>query len=207
MKMKYFINLHKGATGLFVLLVMALFDQWHNPTAWLYLALHGTYGLLWVLKSRIFPDRTWGRPVSWLYGVGFVWGGLSLYWIAPLLLAWRDTHAPAWYLGMCATLYTLGVFIHFAADMQKHTALKLHPNRLISDGMFSRLRNPNYFGELLIYLGFGLLAMHWAPPAVLALAITAYWLPMMRRKDRSLSRYPEFERYRQRTNLFIPFVL
>jgi hypothetical protein len=34
-----------------------------------------------------------------------------------------------------------------------------------------------------------------------------YWPPNMRRKDRSLSRYPEFEAYRQRTKLFIPFVL
>lgn len=206
MKMRHYIDLHKGITGLFVLAVMAVFDQWGNPTAWLYLALHGTYGLLWVLKSRIFPDRTWERPASWLYGVGFVWGGLTLYWIAPVLLAWRNVHAPAWYLGMCAALYALGVFTHFAADMQKHTELKLRPGRLICDGMFARVRNPNYFGELLIYLGFGLLAMHWLPLLALAAFVGVYWLPMMRRKDRSLSRYPEFEAYRRRTKLFIPFI-
>src|SRR5512147_1198665 len=121
MKQKYFIDSHKGVTFLAILLMMACFNQWQNPTAWLYLALHGTYGILWVLKSRIFPDKTWERPVSLLYGVGFVWGGLTLYWIAPALLAWRNVHAPGWYLGICAVLYALGVFTHFASDMQKHT--------------------------------------------------------------------------------------
>lgn len=206
-KMKFYIDTHKGATAFFVLLLMALFNQWQNPTAWVYLALHGTYGMLWVLKSRIFPDSSWERRVTPLYGIGFVWGGLTLYWIAPLLLAWRNVHAPAWYLGLCVALYACGVFIHFASDMQKHTELKLRPGCLITDGMFARVRNPNYFGELLIYLGFGLLAMHWLALVVLALFVAVYWLPNMQRKDTSLSRYPEFESYRRRTKLFIPFLM
>jgi hypothetical protein len=41
---------------------------------------------------------------------------------------------------------------------------------------------------------------------VLALFVLFYWLPNMRRKDASLSRYPEFAAYRQRSWLFIPFV-
>jgi len=121
-------------------------------------------------------------------------------------LVTRDVHAPAWYLGMCVALFSLGVFIHFSSDMQKYTQLRLSPDKLITDGMFTRVRNPNYFGELLIYLGFGLLAMHWAPILVLFLFIIAYWLPMMRRKDRSLARYPEFSTYHQRTKLFIPYL-
>ena len=204
MRMRFFIDTHKGATAFYVLLLMALVRQWDNPTAWLYLALHGTYGLLWVLKSRIFPDKTWEKPVSWAYGIGVVWGGLSLYWLAPLLLMARNVHAPAWYLGVCTAMYALGVFTHFASDMQKHTSLQLCPGQLITTGLFARLRNPNYLGVLLIYLGFGLLAMHWPPLLVILLFVTFYWLPDMRRKDRSLSRYPEFEAYRQRTWLFIP---
>ena len=40
MKFKFFVDSHKGATAFFVLAVMALFNQWSNPTAWVYLALH-----------------------------------------------------------------------------------------------------------------------------------------------------------------------
>jgi protein-S-isoprenylcysteine O-methyltransferase Ste14 len=204
-KQKHFIDSHKGVTFLAVLLLMALYDQWQNPTAWVYLALHGSYGLLWVLKSRLFPDRQWEQRT----GVGYalvIWGGLTLYWIAPWLLTWRGVESPTWYLALCISLYAFGLFFHFAADMQKHTALNLQPG-LITDGLFSLSRNPNYFGELLIYLGFGLLAMHWAPLLVIALFLAVVWIPNMLKKDRSLSRYPEFKAYKERTRLFIPFLI
>jgi len=205
MKQKHFIDSHKLATGLFVLLMMALYDQWQNPTLWLYLALHGTYGVLWALKSRIFPDASWEQPASLGYGL-YIWFGLSLYWITPWLIAWRGIQAPAAYQALCVSLYSFGVFFHFAADMQKWTALRLAPGRLICDGMMSLSRNINYFGELLIYGGFGLLAMHWAPLLVLAFWVALIWIPRMRRKDQSLSRLPGFAEYRRRTKFFIPFV-
>jgi protein-S-isoprenylcysteine O-methyltransferase Ste14 len=84
--------------------------------------------------------------------------------------------------------------------------LKLQPDTLITDGLFARLRNTNYFGELLIYLGFGLLAMHWLPVAILLLWIAAVWLPNMRRKEGVLSQLSGYDDYRARTKLFIPFV-
>jgi protein-S-isoprenylcysteine O-methyltransferase Ste14 len=205
LKQKHFIDAHKGVTFLAVLLLMAVYGQWRNTTAWVYLALHGTYGLLWVLKSRIFPDRQWEQPCSPGYAL-VILGGLTLYWIAPWLLASRGVEAPPWYLALCVCLYAFGLFLHFAADMQKHTALKLRPG-LITDGLFYRVRNPNYLGELLIYLGFGLLAIHWAPLVVIGLFMAVIWVPNMRRKDRSLSRYPEFAEYKRRTKLFIPFLI
>ncbi|MEZ4581206.1 MAG: methyltransferase [Caldilineaceae bacterium] len=67
--------------------------------------------------------------------------------------------------------------------------MRLNPGHLITDSFFALSRNPNYFSEMLIYLGFGLLAMHWLPVAILALWIAAYWWPSMLRKDRSLARY------------------
>jgi len=205
MKQRHFIDSHKAATGLFVLALIAIYGQWDNPTAWVYLALHGTYGLLWVLKSRIFPDKQWEQPTSLGYGL-VIWAGLSLYWIAPWLITSQNVQAPPWYLGLCIAIYGLGVFWHFASDMQKTMFLKLKPGHLMTDGLWSRLRNPNYFGELLIYLGFGLLALHWAPLIVILLFVLIVWLPNMRRKDRSLARYPDFASYKARSKLFLPFV-
>ena len=205
MKQKYFIDSHKGITFLAILLLMAYFNQWQNPTAWIYLALHGTYGILWVLKSRIFPDKQWETDRGLWYGL-FIWAGLSLYWIAPFLLTSRGVQAPAWLLALCVSMYTLGVFLHFAADMQKHIELKYNPGHLITDGLMSRTRNPNYLGELLIYLSFSLLAVHWLPVLVLALYVAAAWFPFMLKKDKSLSRYPEFAEYKRKSKLFIPFL-
>lgn len=204
MKQKHFIDSHKGATSLAVLAMMAFYDQWANVTAWVYLALHGTYGILWVLKSRSFPDRQWEQQTSLGFGL-VIWASLSLYWIAPWLITSRGIQAPPWLIGLCVAMYGVGVFYHFTADMQKHVALQLRPG-LITDGLWATNRNPNYFGELLIYAGFSLLAMHWVPLAALSLFVAAVWLPNMRRKDRSLSRYPQFGEYRARSRLFIPFV-
>lgn len=186
-----------------VLAMMAGYQAWDNPTAWVYLGLHGSYGWLWVIKGRVFPDRTWQRPAGLGKGLVII-AGLSLYWLAPWIITSGGVVAPLWLLACALALFALGVLLHFGADMQKHTALKLRPNRLIREGFFRRIRNPNYLGELLIYTSFALLSVNWLPFVVLALFVLLVWLPNMRRKDRSLSRYPEFEEYRRRTYLFLP---
>ncbi len=205
MRQKHFIDSHKGVTPLAILALMFHYDQWENPSAWVYLALHGTYGILWVLKSRIFGDKNWEQPTGLPYGL-VIWGGLTLYWLAPWILCAKAIQAPLWWLCICTSVYALGVFFHFASDMQKDTELRLKKG-LIQTGLWSRCRNPNYFGELLIYLGFGMIPMHWAPLAVLAAMVLFLWVPNMRRKDSSLSRYAEFAAYKARSKLFIPFVI
>ncbi len=205
MKQKHFIDTHKGATFFVILALIAYYRQWDNPAAWVYLGLHGSYGFLWVLKSRIFPDKQWEQPASLGYGL-YIWGGLTLYWIAPWVLISRGAQAPAWLLGLAVFLYAFGVFAHFASDMQKYVQLRLKPGHLITDGFFAYSRNINYFGELLIYLSFALLPMHWLPLAVLLTLVVFGWRPYMRRKEASLSRYPEFAAYKRRVKGFIPFV-
>jgi steroid 5-alpha reductase family enzyme len=205
-KLKHFIDSHKALTGLVVFLLIVYYNQWDNPTAWIYLALHGCYGILWVFKSRIFPDRQWEQSTNLVIGFG-IWGVLTLYWIAPWLITSQTRQAPAWYLALCISLYIFGIFFHFAADMQKYVALKLRPNQLITEGLWKKVRNPNYFGELLIYAGFSLLAMDWMPLAALAFVIAVVWIPNIIRKDKSLSRYPEFANYKAQSKWLIPFIL
>jgi protein-S-isoprenylcysteine O-methyltransferase Ste14 len=206
MRWKHWIDSHKGATPLFILVLMALYGRWDNAAAWVYLGLHGTYGILWVLKSKIFPDMQWEARAGIFRGL-YIWAGLSLYWIAPWLIISGNLQAPAWLLGLAVSACTFGVFLHFASDMQKHVALALNPGHLITDGLFARSRNANYLGEFLIYAGFGSLAQSWIPFAVLALFLALVWVPNMLRKDRSLARYPEFADYRRRSRLVIPFLL
>jgi len=114
--------------------------------------------------------------------------------------------APAWLLGLAVSMNLFGVFFHFTSDMQKYVALHLQPGHLVKDGLFARVRNINYFGELLIYLSFALLAMHWIPLAILAAYVLGYWVPSMFRKDKSLSRYPDFAEYKRGSRLFLPFL-
>jgi protein-S-isoprenylcysteine O-methyltransferase Ste14 len=103
-------------------------------------------------------------------------------------------------------MYTFGVFFHFTADLQKYISLKLRPGQLVTEGLWRKVRNPNYFGELLIYLGFSLLARDWIPIAALAFVICIVWIPNIIRKDRSLSRYPEYASYKATSKWLIPFI-
>ena len=206
MKHKFYIDTHKGVTGLFVFALIAAYGDWDNTLAWIYLALHGTYGLLWIAKSHYFGDRQWERQVSLAYGL-YTWFGLSLYWIAPwLIVSGNANDVEPWFVGLCIAMYSAGVFLHFVSDMQKHMSLELRPGTLITEGLWGLCRNPNYLGELLIYLGFSLLALHWAPLLAIVFFLATVWIPNMRRKDKSLSRYPEFAPYAARTKMFIPYV-
>jgi steroid 5-alpha reductase family enzyme len=206
LKQKYFIDSHKAATAPFVLALIAAYGDWDNTVAWVYLALHGTYGVLWVMKSRLFGDPQWEQETSLLGGLG-IWSVLTLYWIAPwLIVSGNAGDAEPWFIGLCVSLYSFGVFLHFVSDMQKHLSLQLRPGVLITEGLWGVVRNPNYLGELCIYLGFSMLAVSWIPIAALLVVVALVWVPNMRRKDRSLSRYPEFAGYAGRTKQFIPYV-
>jgi protein-S-isoprenylcysteine O-methyltransferase Ste14 len=121
-----------------------------------------------------------------------------------MIVSGQGLALPPWAIAGCVALYGLGVFLHYSADMQKNMALKLRPGVLLKDGLWSRIRNPNYLGELFIYGSFVILAGHWAPALVLAAFIGIEWIPNMLKKDRSLSRYPEFADYKKRSWLFIP---
>jgi len=205
MRLNYFIDSNKGVTFLAILAMMAVYHQWSNPTAWVYLALHGTYGILWVLKTQLFPDANWIRKTSLWFGL-VSWAVLVLYWIPAWLVMSRRVQAPFWLLAACISLYTFGVFFVFTGDMQKFTALKLRPGELITDGMFGLSRNINYFGELLIYLAFAILPL--TPWAFLPLAafIVTFWIPNIVRKEKILASLPGFAEYKKKVKLFFPFL-
>ena len=63
MKLNQIINLHKGLTAFVVVGLMILFDNF-TIAPYVYLALHGTYGLLWLLKEKIFPDPYFKEKIN-----------------------------------------------------------------------------------------------------------------------------------------------
>ena len=208
MKQKHFIDFHKGITFIYILALINYYDASSNITIWIYLGLHGTYGILWVLKSLIFPDKSWEQKTNLMYGFIILFG-LSLYWISPWIIVsgyfngGQMVTIPNWIISIIIFLFGVGVFLHFSSDMQKYTALKLKPGHLISDGLFKKSRNINYVGEFLIYLSFALLSMHWIPIIVVVIFIIFIWIPNMKKKDKSLSRYSDFNEYKNNSRIFL----
>lgn len=201
MKIATWINTHKILVAPSVVAMMWFFGNW-STEAFVYLALHGTYTILWLIKHAAFRDKSFEERLPVAIGFFFVFVPLAGYLIAPYLLISRQVRLPPWWIGLTLVLYILGVFLHFGSDAQKYFTLQQR-RELITTGFFARTRNPNYLGELLIYLSYALMARHWLPLVVLAGWVTSFFV-RMRRKDRSLSRYDEFADYRARTGQLFP---
>ena len=83
---------------------------------------------------------------------------LGLYWLIPyFLIANPPAPASPLLLGSAITLHTLGVVIMIASDAQKYFVLRVKKG-LIDYGMFSRVRHPNYTGEIMLYSSYALLS-------------------------------------------------
>jgi protein-S-isoprenylcysteine O-methyltransferase Ste14 len=200
------INLQKGGTALYVGGLMWLYRN-GSVEAWVYLALHGSYGLAWLMKHLAFRDRRFDAPVTVGGAVMTLAAVLGPYWLAPWLLIsgvlGPRPEAGAPLLGAAIAVHTLGLALMLGADAQKHFQLEAGP-RLLTGGMFARTRNPNYLGEMMIYGSYALLTRHWLPWLVLAWVWGMVFVPNMLLKDASLSRYPGWAAYRARTGLLWP---
>jgi len=204
MQLKFPINLHKGSTAFFVMGLMIVYSNF-SMGAWLYLALHGSYGFLWLLKSQLFPDKQWEETASVPYGI-FVFFVLGLYWIAPFMLITTDYVPSAPIVAASVALNIMGTMLHFSSDAQKYFTLKYKPG-LITEGFFSKCRNTNYLGELMIYTGFALLSGSWIGFIGIGAFFIGAFIPNMMKKDRSLARYPEFAVYKKQSGLLVPIFL
>ncbi|MBV8226398.1 MAG: DUF1295 domain-containing protein [Verrucomicrobia bacterium] len=199
-----FINAHKILVTPVVLGLMLFYRNW-STEAFVYLALHGTYSLLWLLKQTYFPDRRFAERIPLQIGLGFVFAPLAGYYLAPYLLISRHLTLPPYAFAIVLFLYITGIFFHYVSDAQKFYILRERKG-LIEDGLFTGTRNPNYLGEIFIYVSFAIMSMHWIPFVVLGAWVFGFFARNMLRKDSSLARYPGFAEYKSRTGLLFPRV-
>jgi protein-S-isoprenylcysteine O-methyltransferase Ste14 len=201
-KLATVINLQKGGTLPFVLALMWCFDNW-SVTAFTYAALHGSYGVVWLLKECAFPDPSWQKPVT----IGAAFNAFALvlgpYWLAPWLLVSSRLEQPAWLLGTAIFTFTIGIVLMIGSDAQKFFTLQ-HRRGLITIGFYKHVRHPNYLGEMLLYASFALVAGHIVPWLILAWVWLGAFVPNMLAKESSMSRYPEWSAYHNRTGFLLP---
>jgi len=200
-QMRKYINGMKGTTVLFILYCMRHYDNWEYPP-FIYLALHGTYGMLWVLKDRILPDPKWNAKVtipSSLIGITT----LAFYWMAGWLLISNRTKVTPAQAAIAIAVHTIGCVLMIASDTQKYFTLKLKKG-LITDGWFSRSRNTNYLGEVMVYGSYCFLAKHPAPWMFCGFMWSVLFMTNMVLKDASLQRKEGWKGYSEKSNLFFP---
>ena len=224
------VNLQKGGTVFFCLFLVKFFNREKSPTLCVYSALHGGYGLLWLLKDSCFRDKNTEQRLS-VVGVVALTVLLLVYWAAPIFIAVTDDpslrEASGARLFIATLSVVLGAGLMLAADCQKFYELKGRKGAtssscgggnkgnndigtyLIDSGLFARTRNPNYLGEMVLYAGFALLV----PPRPVFLVfqwgmLLAIWGVVFGanivNKERSLRRKPGYAAYRANSWIFLP---
>jgi len=64
----------------------------------------------------------------------------------------------------------------------------------------------SYLGETLIYCAYALLCQSKAGWGILASFVLITFVPNMIKKDKSLAKYEEFEEYKKKTWVMVPFI-
>ena len=114
-------------------------------------------------------------------------------------------------------LWAAGLAVEVIADRQKSRfrADPAHRGRFISTGLWSRSRHPNYFGEILLWIGVAVIALpvlqgwQWvgmvSPVFVAVLIIRVSGIPLLEAKaDAKWGGQPDYEDYKRTTPVMVP---
>ena len=157
--MHFTVNFNKGTMMIYIFALMCYFDNF-SLGAWVYLALHGNYGLIWFLKDRVFPDAGFSREATTLSALfPFPVVLIPYYFIAYWMIEGLDEaqRNPSYErIFVAIQLYCLGVVFMVLTDAQKYLVLRERKG-LITHGMTGWSRNMNYLGEMMLYSSFAVL--------------------------------------------------
>lgn len=200
--LNYIINIQKAGT-IIIMYILMLYYKNFSKGAWLYLSLHGTYGIIWILKDMIFPDKSFQVKVS-IIGCSCVSIVLLLYWVIGFLMmnGYGDQNPSPRKMFSCFFIFTIGLFLMVCTDLQKFITLK-YKKGLITEYFFEKNRNANYFGEVLVYLSFAMATNR----LICYLILISIWLGIFVNriylKECSLRKKDGYEKYKQQSYIFL----
>jgi steroid 5-alpha reductase family enzyme len=184
---------------------------------------------VWALRLAIYLTvRNWGEPedhryqkirannqpnfaLKSLYIVFLLQGMLAWIVSLPLLAAATSTVDLNWldYLGAAVVIF--GLLFETIGDWQL-SRFKAKPEsrgKVMDQGLWRYTRHPNYFGECCVWWGFYLLAVAgggwWSIVGPLLMTVLLLRVSGVALLERDIAnRRPEYRRYIEQTNAFIP---
>jgi len=159
--------------------------------------------------------RQWGRyfVIRSFVQIFMLQGFLLLLVIAPVLLIVGQEQPPLNRLDLLGVLVWLAGFsFETVGDRQLATFIKNPASRgkLMTGGLWRYTRHPNYFGEAALWWGMAILALSaprgWlgliGPTVITFLLLFVSGVPLLEKKYRGR---PDFEEYKKRTSIFLPW--
>ena len=191
----------------YLLWMMYRYDN-YSTTAYVYVSIHGTYGYIWYfIKHLSFPNRSFEMEITIVYFIGYIfvaWGIIPM--IASSCLS-NPNEASNEIMALSLVIYIFGINIMMCSDCTLYYSLKYNKGNLINYGLNKYMRHPNYFGEFLIYLSFAILSRNIYSYLIVFSLWLIIWLPMNIEKEKSLSRYKEWNQYKSKSWMYFPNVL
>jgi steroid 5-alpha reductase family enzyme len=178
-------------------------------------------GFLLIRVLHVGKDRRFDEMRGSFTRFGKFWLGQALTaWILMLPVAFAQSRGGRVTVLALAGLavWALGVLIEAAADYQKYM-FKLSPvnkNQWIQTGLWKYARHPNYFGEILTWVGIyiyclGALSLAEkilglsSPVLISALLLFVSGVPLLEKSaDKRWGALPEYQAYKAKTRLLIP---
>lgn len=185
--------------------VFGIFD-WRQI---IYLCLHISYCLWWLLEQWLYPLRRqqlFNEPVGGALGFIFILLFVGVFYALPGYLAFTNPIPLSFAaVGVALPLYIFGSLVNASADVQKLTA-KQWGAGLVRDGIWRFARHINYFGDLLRYLSFSVVAGSlWA--YLVPGTVTLLYLQRIFQKEQAMSeKYQDYTEYQQSSTRLIPFI-
>lgn len=201
------INVAKFIT-IICLITLALICGIKDERQVIYLCLHISYCLWWLLEQYLFPLRrqqlfTEKVGISTLIVVVLFVG---VFYCLPGYFAFTNPN-PISYLtiAIALPLYIFGSLINTGADVQKMVAKDMGSG-LVKDGIWRGVRHINYLGDLMRYSSFSVVAGNlWA--FLLPGIIILLYLQRISQKEEAMSnKYSEFAAYQQNSNRLLPWI-
>ena len=118
-------------------------------------------------------------------------------------------------IGLLVWLFGFGFEVTADAQKSRFNADPANKGKFISSGLWSKSRHPNYFGEIVLWIGVLIIALpvlrgwQWAalisPVFVTLLLTRVSGVPMLEKKaDKKWGGQDDYEAYKQRTPVLIP---
>ncbi len=210
----------------FVIVSISAQILYGNPSTIIFVGLVSLWGLR--LAYHIFL-RNWGKPEDFRYtNFRNEWGktyalrsyfqlflfqGLLTYMISLAFFMGQQSSINNYLLvGLGIIIYGFGYAFESIGDAQLKRHLQTNKTKsIIRTGLWKYTRHPNYFGEAVLWWGIFIVALGfnapiWTVISPITISLFIRYVSGVPLLEKRMEKYPEFEDYKSKTPIFIPFL-
>ena len=196
------VNIQKGSTFFIMYLLMLSFQNF-STGSYIYLSLHGSYGIIWVIKDMIFPDKSMHVKTCFLPACALI-SLLFFYWcIGFEMIYGLGIQEPSnLRIFLCFIIYSFGLVFMLCADLQKYLILR-YRKVLVDNYFLAWNRNTNFLGEIMIYFCFAFIVGRIECYLLLILVWSTFFVGRIYLKEKSLQKKEGYDSYAKKSYLIL----